>query len=94
MCPDGGGPELRRRPGGAPCQDVWLPFTVRTVELEGASAEPPRHTARKWKMAPDEKPCLGSLGFLSASFCSLLLDQWPCDVLLRVGCEGFGSQAL
>lgn len=45
-------------------------------------------------MAPDEKPCLGSLGFLSAPFCSLLLDQWPCDVLLRVGCEGFGSQAL
>lgn len=43
-------------------------------------------------MAPDEKPCLGSLGFLSASFCSLLLDQWPCDVLLRVGCEGFGSR--
>lgn len=45
-------------------------------------------------MAPDENPCLGSLGFLSASFCSLLLHQRTCDVLPKAWCEGFGSQAL
>lgn len=45
-------------------------------------------------MAPDENQCLGSLGFLSASFCSLLLDHWPCDVLPMAWGEGFGSQAL
>lgn len=44
-------------------------------------------------MAPDENPCLGSLGFLSA-FCSPLLDHRTCDVLPKARCEGFGFQAL